>query len=190
MKRFHAQKAPLMILALALQAVGCSSGGDIEAKIGGRELEIETYQADVQSGLGMGWSLFLASWEGRECDNALGESSFSARLIFNAQDIPLDTPIDIVGEGEGDGKGEGKGGLPLITAIVDAKTESCGYSIGGERTISGTVTFTELSETYAEGSVDLRVEGAHNVCGSTSPTTLEYKWSSFTAPSHTHVGCE
>ena len=180
MKRIHHAKKYLVALTLALPAAGCSGAGmdeDIEARIGSDVYAIDDYAANVVQA-GSVTRIVLSSFRTESCSIADSATSFSAQInIADVADVPLGTAIDI------------EDPMAPVQVTVDAGTADCGFSGGAERKVHGTVTFTSLSASSAQGSVDLRIDGAVSDCGVSSPTSIEYRWSSFAAPS-SHDSCE
>ena len=86
--------------------------------------------------------------------------------------LPIGTPISI-------GKEKSS-----ITATASAFVDGCDVTADNAGKVSGTVTFTRLEEWVAQGSVDLRIEGAEGACDVSSSTTIEYTWGGFNTSVH------
>ena len=181
MKPLKSMQTSLMMLTMALPLLGCGDRtDDIQAKIGDQAAEIKTISTTFSPMDGPP-TLTLLSSESGPCGRGPNESSFYAIIELGVLDnVPLETPIEVDAE---DPKSP-------IRVAVDVGTGSCDFNEGSARKVRGTVTFTELEEWNAEGSIDLQIVGAQSECDLSHVETIEYKWSSFTAPFYNQGGCE
>jgi hypothetical protein len=183
MKSFSMLMTSLMALPLSLMAIGCGpSADDIEAKIDGHALEIQTFSAMYIADTYL-HTLTLESSEGPSCGPGEGESLVRANIFLTGDlaDIPLEEPIVI---DDTDQKSQ-------INVDVKVRTGSCESAGGIARLVTGTVMFTELTETGIEGSIDLQVDEVESECAElASLTSISYKWSSFSTPTYLNEVCE
>lgn len=183
MRSFQMLMASLVVLPLSLTSIGCGPDvTDIEAKIGERAMNVETFSAQLTPSETGALQLLLKASEVLACGPNGDETILLATIHFNGflADMPLEEPIAVDTEDQ----------KSKVFVDVEVINGICAPTRGKAARVSGTVTFTELTETNAEGSIDLQLDGVESECAALSSImSITYKWSSFMAPSYNGEGC-